>query len=309
VDEDITKRQVARRRLLYRASAVAATVAGAGAASAAMGSPAAAAVGDPVLAGQSNSAGSANTKLGNNSNTNPTLSLANPAQTNDSGFLRGGPALRLEPNGDYVEGPVGSLGVSADGTLWTSVPWQGGVAADFVRTGSNSNIVVSFPSFRVLDTRPEESQGKTGIMNPGVIDSAGNLKGGETLHVSLDSLLVWGWTIFGNITVLAGSRQGRLLAWPAGESRPSEGNNLVYPANGRLGNFAAISVGSIAVGSKIADNAISVWVNTPAKVVIDVTAAVVNYPSDVIGFSSGFSANARGGTARTRPAHLTPPRS
>src|SRR5262245_51266550 len=100
-----------------------------------MGSPASAAPGDPVLAGQQNDAETATTRLQNDSGANPTLAVANLHVTTDGDFLQGGPQLLLEPNGDYVHGPVGTLGAGADGTLWTSIDIGGESFADFVRIG------------------------------------------------------------------------------------------------------------------------------------------------------------------------------
>lgn len=303
--DEIMERAVDRRRLLRRAGTVAATVAGAGAVGAAMGSPAAAAPGDPVAAGATTSAGTLNTRLENSSSANPTLTLANAAESNEGGFLEAGPQLRLEPNGDYVLGPVGSLGVSVDGTLWTSVPaLGGGTAPDFVRTGANSTIVQSFAPVRILDTRT--SSGRAGVLNKSVIDSGGYLRENQTLHLSLDSLFVWAWTIFANITVIPGEADGKVLAWPSGQPKPAQGTNVNWIAKATIGNFAAISVGSTTVNGIVADNAISVFTNKNARIVIDIAGAVVNYPSDVI--SSAAFATAEAGSVRTRPARTMPPR-
>lgn len=310
MDEQLINRRVARRRLLSKAGTVAATVAGAGAVSAAIASPADAAPGSNLIIGQDNDGGTATTALDNESINGATLELANDATAAVKGLTKAGAPLTLVPNGDYALGPVGSLGVSEDGTLWSTGKDPGtGAFADFVRTGSNSSIVYPFAPIRMLETRPEQAGGKANILNRSVLDSHGFLPGGKTLHLSLDSLLVWGWAVFANVTVVAGSKSGFLTVYPSGTPLPLASNVNFTPGQ-VVANFAAIGIGTYGTppGSGEAFNAISIYVNAPAKVIIDVAGAVVNYPSDVKLSGAGFAPEPGGvprpGAPRVRPAGL-----
>ena len=310
MDEELINRRVARRRLLAKAGTVAATVAGAGAVSAAIASPAEAAPGQNLVIGQVNDGGTVTTALDNASVSNATLALANDGTATVSGLKKAGAPLTLVPNGDYVLGPVGSLGVSTDGTLWsTGNDPASGAFADFVRTGSNSTIVYPFAPVRMLETRPEQAGGKAGILNPSVLNAQGFLPAGQTLHLSLDSLLVWGWAVFANITVIAGGQTGYLAAYPSGTPLPLASNVNFTPGQ-VVANFAAIGVGTYgsppAAGSAL--NAISIYVNAPAKVIIDIAGAVVNYPSDIKRGGAGVAPESGGvprpGAPRVRPANV-----
>ncbi len=274
MDEEIINRKVDRRRLLGRAGAVAATVAGAGAVSAAVGSPASAAPGDEVVLGQLNDAGTTATELKNNSTTNPSLRLTNSSLSSVGGVTQAGPALELKPGGDYTGGPKGSLGVSTDGVLWL-VDDQGPV---FVRTAFNTTVVESFNPVRILDTRPEEgSTGKASMLNPSVLNSSGYIPAGRTLNVRLDSLFRYVETIYANITVLAGGGAGFLTVFPGGRSRPLA-SNVNYTPGAIVANFAMVSVGSLSG----ANFAISIYAHTAAKVILDISGAVVNLHDDII---------------------------
>jgi len=275
MDEEIINRKVDRRRLLGRAGAVAATVAGAGAVSAAVGSPASAAPGDGLVLGQLNDAGTTATELKNNSTTNPSLRLTNSSLSSVSGLTQAGPALELKPGGDYTGGPKGSLGVSTDGVLW----FVDDLGPVFVRTAFNTTVVESFNPVRILDTRPEEgSTGKASIMNPSVLNSQGFIPAGRTLNVRLDSLFRYAETIYANLTVIAGSAAGFIAAYPGGRSRPNA-SNVNYTPGAVVANFAMISVGSLPPSANFA---ISIYAHTPAKVIMDISGAVVNLHDDII---------------------------
>ncbi len=302
VDEELINRKVARRRLLRRAGTVAAGVAGAGAVGVAMASPASAGVGDELLIGVPNDGVGNPTTLTNSGQATPTLVLGNGATTGSVPNQVAGPALRLTPKGNFIDGPDGSVGMTTDGTLWTRRPGSGGTVSDFVRTGRNSTVVESISPIRMLDTRPEETAGKAGIMNPSAIDAAGFIKAGNTLNLNLDALLVFGWSIFANITVVAGGSSGFITAFPGGEPRPNA-SNVNYTPGLVIANFALIGLGS--TGGAI--NVISIYAATPAKVIVDVAGAVVNFSSDVKPFAGFSSMQATASKVRERPAHLNGP--
>jgi hypothetical protein len=303
MDEDGTGRKVDRRRLLRKAGVVAVTVAGAGAAGAALAPPALAAAGDPITAGGNVNAGTTTTRISNSGLTAPTVALANGAVSGPTGAQQAGPSLRLEPSGDYVLGSKGSMGVDNDGTLWLSnSDAVTGAFADPVRTGYNSTSLLSFPPVRILETRPQYAGGKAAILNPGVVDGNGFVGAGQTLNLSLDSLLVWGYTVFANITVVAGNQAGYLIAYPAGTPRPNA-SNVNYTPGLVIPNSAVISVGAISG----ATNAISIYVGGgPTAIIIDISAAVVNFSTDIKPQSGLVGAQATEAPARVRPASLYP---
>jgi hypothetical protein len=299
VDDEIINRKVARRRLLRRAGTVAAGVAGLTAVGVAVATPAIAGVGDPMVSGLENSGATESTTLTNASTTKPTLVLGNTATTGSVPNQIAGAALQLTPAGNFVGGPDGSVGMTTDGTLWTRRPGAGGTVSDFVRTGRNSTVVEAFSPVRILDTRPNEPGGKVGIMNPTALDASGFIKAGAILNLNLDSLLVWGWGILANLTVLSGNTGAYITAWPGGEPRPLASNVNFGPSQ-TIANFAFIGLGSLPG----ADNVISIFARQKAQVIVDVAGAVVNFSSDVKSVA-GLSAMAAGGAkVRERPAHL-----
>jgi hypothetical protein len=302
MDEDKSGRRVDRRRLLRKAGAVAATVVGAGAVGVALAPAAEAAAGDAITAGGDVDAGSTSTRVHNNGAGVPTLALANGAVSGPVGSQQAGPSLRLEPAGDFALGAVGSMGVGSDGTLFlsNSDPTTGPYA-DPVRTGHNSTSLVSFPPVRILETRPFVPGGKASMLNPGVLDSNGYLPAGQTLNISLDALLVWGWTIFANITIVAGPQSGYLIVYPAGKPRPNA-SNLNWTPGLIIPNFAAISVGQISG----ATNAISIYAGGPAQVIIDIAGAVVNFSTDIKPQTGGLVAAQATDPPRVRPASTFP---
>ena len=98
MDEERTKQRVARRRLLGRAGALVATVAGAGAVGAALGSPAQADPGQPVLQGVPNNVGTGNTtEILNSNSVNSTLTLTNQFTHVQGTKTEVGPASRSVP--------------------------------------------------------------------------------------------------------------------------------------------------------------------------------------------------------------------
>jgi hypothetical protein len=305
MDEKFMRREIGRRRLLRRAGAVAAGVAGAGAVAAAVATPAQAASGDNLVLGSStNSAGTAATTLTTNSSANPTLVLSNSAVTTDSkGFSVGGPALQLAPSGDYTGGPVGSVGMATDGTLWyrrDDLVTHTGPFSDPVRTGSNSTIVTAFAPVRMLDTRPGQPAVNR-ILNPGVIDGNGFVRQGQILQLSLDDLLKFGYSVFLNVTLLTGNGpQGYITLFPTGAPQPLA-SNITFGANQIVANFALVGVGSV---PGVAVNAISIFCGYPTRVIIDISGAVVNYDDDVKPIAGFHGILPSAVPKRQRPANL-----
>jgi hypothetical protein len=303
VDEHISNRKMARRRLLRRAGTVAAGVAGASAVGASLSSPADAAVGDNMKVGQANAGVGNSTTLTNNSGPNPTLVLGNAATGAGSGGLTAsGAPLLLTPAADFAAGPVGSLGTSLGGTLWSSVQGDGGPVSDFVRTGGNSTMVRAFSPVRILDTRPNQvGIGKNCMINEDTaLDVDGNIKGNFTLQIQLDQLLVWAEAILCNITVVAGPSGGYITAYPGGGATRPTASNVNFSAGQVVANFAMVGLDDFG-GFQ---NVLSIYALFPAKVIIDVCGAIVNYSGDIkpIANPPGFAAPQ--GRLRQRPVEL-----
>ena len=96
--------------------------------------------------------------------------------------------------------PIDPAGRGGDRALWT-------VGPPAVATGSESTFVRSFAPVRVLDTRPTHPDGRGGVLNLDVLDGNGFIRAGQTLVLSLDPLLVWGWTVFANITLISADQE------------------------------------------------------------------------------------------------------
>src|SRR5690242_3846482 len=109
-DEPGTRQKTAinRRGLLRRVGAAGAGVAGV----AVVGGPA---VVGPAAVTARLPDGAAHTA---ENDADATLVLANTSTVPGSRGTQAGPALRLVPAGDFPGGPVGSLGISSDGTLY-----------------------------------------------------------------------------------------------------------------------------------------------------------------------------------------------
>jgi len=222
-------------------------------------------------------------------------------------FTVAGPALQLTPAGNYIGGPSGSVGMSTDGTLWTVRPGSQGAFADPGRTFNNSTKVESFAPVRMHDTRPgAPASAQAGILNPGVINSGGFITQGSTLNLSLDKLLVFGFTVFLNITIIPSGHEGFMSLFPTGAAQPNSSNITFSGSERFIANFAAVSVGESA--NPAATNAISVFCQFPCIVILDVSAAVVNFSSDVLdGLGNPRTLQAAAAKpTRVRPAHLTP---
>ena len=296
MSEGLSKKLIGRRRLIRRMGTVAAGVAGASAAAAAFPSAAQAAPDGNMIIGQSNQAATTTTGLTTSTLANPALGLSNTATTNVGGFIAAGAPLRMQPTGDYTTGDVGSLGVSTDGTLWSVVPGGGGPVSDFVRTGGNSPITRTFSPIRMLDTR--NAPGRVNVVNPGVIDADGFVGANQELVLNLDALLVFGWSVFANITVVAGDTGGYVTVFPTGEPRPVA-SNVNYAPSQVVANFAVVSVGDTATVA----NAITLYTLFKAKLIVDVSGAIVHYDEHILGGSGsapGFAA------ARTTKRRLPP---
>jgi hypothetical protein len=272
---DPSSDSMGRRKLLRAGGAALAVAAGAGVVAAA--TPAQATDGQPLIQGQTNTGLDAGTTVRNNSSTLPSLAVGNASVVNDpGGGVAAGPQLRFEPLGDFVDGPQGTVGMASDGTLWT-VADPG--FQDFIRTSFNTTQLVGFTPVRMMDTRT--APGRVNIIkDPGDLDSLGRLVGGKTIGLNLDGLLIFGDVLFLNLTITGATANGyaAVFPWPIPWPKTS---NINYRTGVTVANSAVCQIGS----DGTYDNAISIYSNRTTHVVIDVTAATVSSPGDIIGAS------------------------
>jgi hypothetical protein len=267
------KSTVDRRRLLRRAGTVAAGVAGAGVAGAVAATPAQAAPGQPVVQGELNDAGTASTTLTSNSATaNPTLVLANPAQTPVGGGLAAGPALRLIPNGDWLndEAAPGSISADVTGTPWVNVDSAWGPWSFQVQTTYNSTTTVPITPTRVVDTR--NATGRQYILNQGALDSAGRLRAGQTIGVDLSHLAYFPVAVLLNATVTGQGAAGYLTVWAYDTTRPGV-SSLNYSVGQNLSNFVFSSSG---YDLSSVNSGLAVFSSQTTHVILDIVGFVIS---------------------------------
>lgn len=280
-----------RRRLLGRAGTVAA-VAGVGVAGAVVvGTPAQAAPGDPVTLGSAtNDAGTASTTISTNSATSATVSLANTSAPDAQGFA--GPALQLQPNGDFPAGPAGSFGVSTQGVPYF-VPQQD--LADYVYTSGTSWTTFPITPTRAVDTR--NAAGRTRILNPGNLDSTFRLKANTVISINLDDLFNGAIVLYGNLTVVTPATGGFATIFPGGAVRPVV-STINFSAGQVLANAFVVGVDVDATGAG-SQNAVQIFSNAATHVLLDVTAVGIGAFNQIL---SGVTASLRSGRALTARA-------
>lgn len=294
MEDGIQNRRVNRRRLLRRAGTVAAGVAGVGVAGAVVAPPASAAPGGNLILGNtSNDAASNQTSLTNSSASNPTFTVNNNGNGPQLSFNAGMTPAQVGTL------PANSLLMTDEGTLWTGRPDN---SPDYLRTWGNSTEVVSFAPVRLFHWGDPATHAN--IIDLNAFDGQGYLKANTFFSLSLDSLLLWGWTLFLNVTVVSGGGYGYLTVYPYGVPTPPT-NNLIWTPGALTTNFCCTAIGSILDQSQnvIVRNVINIYAQTRAFVVVDAFAAVVNSQADVLTLGGGNSLRASA-PHRVRPAGL-----
>ncbi len=272
---------VGRRRLLRAGGVAIAAAAGAGVVAAA--TPALATDGQPIIQGVPNNAGANNSTTGisNNGLNHGTLTLSNAATGTDTeGLTVGGPPLVLNPGPtvDYVDGPLGAVGMDQFGRIWAKT-LPDPEPPEFVRTQFNTTEIVPIVPQRVLDTQFNVSNV---IANSGII-SGGQLLAFKTLNLDLSDYVLFGTVVFANIVVVAppGRRVHHgVAAWPRA---------ACYVHN-QLGHGWTIANGFVVglghpdglthQGFPVTD-AISIFTNQTARFIVDVTAFTVWDPQQI----------------------------
>jgi hypothetical protein len=275
---------LARRSLLTRGGVVAAGVVGAGALGAVAAGSASAQSGDPVLQDTVNSAGSSATptELDADNDTAPAFILTNTGV--DSSNNGAGPNVRLTTAAGGTSGPFeptgstegGDLTSTADGSLWythqflTSSGTTEIVPAP-VHTEATANVYagLSTPQ-RVLDTRTASL--RTNVINPGVLNSSGQLPTGQTLYLNLDNQVIFADNIIANITVTSTTAAGFLTIWSGEGTRPSSSNIDWSAASVTLANLTSSVVGSYPPNTTTTptyENVIAIYADTTTHVIVD----------------------------------------
>jgi hypothetical protein len=257
-----------RRRLLRRAG-LAAT--GGVAAAAAVATPAAANPGDNVILGQSNDSGTFPTGLEQNSGDVATLSLTNTT----------GATLQLVPTNDNnlpTSEAIGLLAVDSTGDL--------SVVADFGTTTPELFATVVYSSrwaamteptkpTRVLDTR-NPAQRVSIVAGANAIDSAGRVKAGSTIVVSLDAYVSLGSAVHANVTVAQTAGAGFITVWGTGP-RPNASSLNFFGANQILSNSVLSPLGTFGMFQSV----VAIFAQQTTAIIMDVTAFDVGGPWQV----------------------------
>jgi hypothetical protein len=273
---------VGRRRLLRAGGAAIAAAAGAGVVAAA--TPAQATDGQPIIQGVPNNAGALNstTAISNNGLNHGTLTLSNAATGTDvpTGLTVAGPTLVLQPNptADFVDGPLGSLGMDQFGRIWAKT-LPDPVTPEFVRTQFNTTEIVPIRPQRILDTQLNVSNV---IANSGII-SGGQLLAGKTLNLDLSDYVLFGTVVFANIAVVAPPIAGFITVWPHGLPRPGT-STINWSAGWTIANGLISGIGHpeglTHQGLPVTD-AISIFTSRNARFVVDITAFTVWDPQQI----------------------------
>ncbi|MEU8083346.1 hypothetical protein AB0B57_06975 [Micromonospora sp. NPDC049101] len=266
-------KNVGRRQLLRRAGTVAAGVAGTTVVGAVAAGSAQADPGQPVIQAANNVVTGGGTTALVNPAKGPTLRLENTNVIEDSDYELSSPALMLTPGGDFLhrESPIGSVGVDKDGNFQVVSVWdQDGAIIEYVHTDYNSNQTVPVVPQRVIDTRDPGLRNRIVNASSTTLDSAGRLRGGQTINVDLRDFVFYGDALFGIVTATTAINAGFLQIFPYGTPRPANFASLNYSANQVNSNAFMSGIGWTA-------DFISIYALQTTHVVIDVTAFVVGY--------------------------------
>ncbi|MEU8286098.1 hypothetical protein AB0C01_17365 [Micromonospora sp. NPDC048905] len=285
---------VGRRQLLRRAGTVAAGVAGTTVVGAAVAGQAQADPGQPVIQAANNVVNGGGTTALVNPAVGPTLRLENTNLAASGEFEFAGPPLVLTPSGDFLseQAPVGSMGVDRRGNFQVISFRDGDISIpDYVFTTGNSNQIVPVVPQRVIDTREAGRRGRITNASATTLDSAGRLRGGQTIHVALDDFVHAGDALFGIVTATSAAGPGFLQIFPYGTPRPPSFASLNHEANGVYSNAFMSGIGYDA-------DAISIYALQTTHVVLDVTAFVVGYGWVETDFLP-YSVNATGRSAES----------
>jgi hypothetical protein len=250
-----------RRSLLRRAGGVAALAGGAAVVQAAVGGSAQAAAGDPAVLG-ANSAGAATTSITSASTADATLNLANTGTTHSPLSLSPSPSA-------FLNVPSKSPGeVFIDNNHDLFYVDEVIVGGAFVYTESTANQVVGIVPKRMLDTRTPA--GRLQVINPAVLNSAGQLIGLKWLNLDLSLLATIFESAFVNLTAVSPTAAGYLTIAP----QPPVGNGA--PATSTLNYTKGVTLANSAVAPS-GDSTVWIYSSKTTHILLDVNA--LNLPS------------------------------
>lgn len=264
-----------RRRLLRRASTVAAGLGAAGVATAMTASPAAAADGSAVNQGQINTGGDATTTIENASSTKAALSVKNTSS---------GAALHVQPTAyDNITdaAPAGTVYVSELGDVFT-VGDDPGNTTNFVNQLYSpvwAQMPVAVKPFRYYFSGGTTAQREPGKGGVGTINSSGRLvplKAGTAafsqlkadLEIDFSDLIIYTSgevAVQANLTVFSAGR-GFASLWDQGDWKGT--SNINFVPNTHIANFTQTLLGD--------DLRMRVKVQETSFVIIDVVGFVVS---------------------------------
>jgi hypothetical protein len=252
------------RRAMLRTggAAIFAGVAGLAIAETVTAGSAGAAAGSPVVMGTLNDAGNSLTALTSADNAGPTLAVANTAGLPPLNLVEQAiPATPALTSGDLA---------NYGGDLYYTAGGAGGPVIGFVYTAITASQLVTITPQRILDTR--SAAGRAHITNPGGnLDSAGRLRAGHSITITLRSLEVGALAAFCNLTVVSPLTGGYLTLWPGG-ARPGT-SSINFGAHAVIANFAV-------TGTSLTDT-VSIFSAATSHVLLDVTAFTVGNPGQV----------------------------
>jgi hypothetical protein len=259
-----SSRGAGRRAFLKRGGAVAAgAVTGA-----VVAAPAEAAPGDAVILGATTSAGETTTSLQPSEPQEQTLLLENAE----------GPALRLMATPPVAFPAVyssepGTVLVDSAGDVWNRS--EDGRRSGWAWSTAWAQTSVSIDPVRVLDTRTAEGRSAI-VSNRSALDTAGRLRGGQSIVVSLDAYVAEGQAVKGNLAAVDTTAGGYLTIWGSGP-RPTA-SSLNWWAKGQvISAFVFVALGA----DDAFRNVVAIHANTTTHVLLDVTSFVVAHPSQV----------------------------
>jgi hypothetical protein len=286
-----TDRSASRRAVLRRAAVTGGAAVAATAVAAASAAPASAATGDPVALGLPNQGTLPTTVTSSAAGGAATLALGNST----------GATLHLQQkDGSSIAGMV----VSTQAGLGVTGTDSGGTVREYeALTTANATMLVPIPPTRVLDTRSAAGRARL-LEGAGRIDGQGRAVADSWLVVHLADIVEYGDGLFGNITVAKTERGGFATVWGNGDMPRASTINW-FGANQLLSNGVITQTGpwETVTGAYYPDT-ISIYVQSAAAVILDVTgllvyhpdSAVINNPKNVSG--AGLAADS--GTAKAR---------
>ena len=270
---------VGRRRLLRAGGAAIAVAAGAGVVAAA--TPAQATDGQPFSTAGATPRVSPTRRLGSR-----TTASTTDVDTGKSSVQhrwgrpdgrRPNSLLQPNPTADYVDGPLGSLGMDQFGRIWANT--IEGETPEFLRTQFNTTEVVPLRPTRVLDTPTN----KVNVINPSVINSSGRLIGQQTLQLDLSDFVIFGTIVFASVSVLNPASPGFMKVFPHGQTVPTA-SNLNWSAGWTIANGTVTGLGhptGLTHNGLPVTDAISIFVNQTARCLVDITAFTVWDPQQI----------------------------